>query len=212
MFRLTLLAAFGGLLLTGCQTSQIVVPERLAEHQPLAVAHHTDGSVSVGAYTTSDFWTVRADAPHAYGSAVTPAGAERYGFTLRLHDAALWEADCTTDARTDSSADPLVACTLTSAATDASWTLMLRQSKHGRAGGLLQRGTEIYEVRDTHHNGGGFDTRARTGFYFAQMGQIMGAIALGAQPEAWIQPSSDAEQASLLAMLSATLVVTDLRA
>lgn len=198
--------------LTGCQTSQIAVPGDLTAHQPLAVTHQSDGSVSVGAYTTSDFWTVRASAPHAYGEATTAAGAERYGFTLRLHDAPLWQADCTTDARSGATDDPLVACTLTSAASAAQWTLTMRQSAQGRAGGILQNGTEIYEVRDTHHNGSGFDTDARRGFYFGQMGQIMGAIALGARPEAWIQPRPDAEQASLLAMLSATLIVTDARA
>jgi hypothetical protein len=67
-------------------------------------------------------------------------------------------------------------------------------------------------VRGTNHNGSGFAEHDQTGYYVGQLGQIVTAIALGEQPEVWIQPCPDVQEATLLAMLSATLLVTDARA
>ncbi len=215
--RTALLAFAGVLLFTGCQTSQIAVPQNLDGHAPIAVIHTADGDIQMGAYTATGFWNVRADAPHAFGdgprAATSQAGAERYGFALMLGEHTLWNADCTKDAHVAHIDEALVACSLTSAR-DASqtWALTLRPGTDGALSGILNSGDAIYEVRSTDRNGSGFAEHEQTGFYVGEMGQIVSAIALGSNSEVWIQPSADLNRATLLAMLSATLLVTDARA
>ncbi len=215
--RTALFAFVGALLFTGCQTSQIAVPSGLDEHASLAVTHTESGDIQMGAYTATDFWNVRADAPHVFGEGVyastSQSGAERYGFSLTLGDHTLWNADCTKDARITDIAEALVACTL-SASNDADqqWTLTLRPDTHGALSGVANSGSTKLEVRSTDYNGSGFAEYDQTGYYVGQMGKIVSAIALGSTPEVWIQMSDDVNRTTLLAMLSATLLVTDARA
>lgn len=215
--RAALFAFVGVFLFTGCQTSQIAVPDNLDAHASLAVTHAESGDIQMGAYTATDFWNVRADAPQVFGeglyASTSQPGADRYGFSLTLGDHTLWNADCTKEARIPAIAEALVACTLTNTHDTAQkWTLTLRPDAHGALSGVMNSGDARLEVRSTDYNGSGFAEYDQTGFYIGQMGQIVSAVALGSNPEVWIQMSADVNHTTLLAMLSATLLVTDARA
>lgn len=211
-------SALAVLILAGCQSTRMHVPDALEAHPPLAVVRSDDGSTAtmkIGAYEAHSFWRIQAEAPRTLGSGaeavVSNAGSERYGFTLRLGESDLWEASCTTDAqRPNTGVDGLLACTVTAPGQpDDAWTLVLRPMGETRLAGVLQQGDARYEVRGTEQTASGFTARQQTGYYVGQAGHVLAAVDATEDGRVWIRPSTNVRETTLLAAVSAALLVTE---
>ncbi len=216
--RMLVASALALLIFTGCQSTQMPLPSTFEGSAPLEAtyANLPEGqTMTFGAYKAHSFWRIDTEAPRAVGSSdvalMARAGAQRYGFTLRLGDADMWNASCTTKAhRGDHDKTDLIACTLTSPlAQDDAWTLVLKPAADGRMTGVLQHNDEVYEVRGTDQTAAGITSRNQTGYLLGRAGHILACVELANSGRIWLRPSDDVHETTLLAALSATLLVTE---
>ncbi len=211
-------SAFALAAFTGCQSARMPIPATFEEQAPLAVeraASASDPYLRLGAYTAHNFWRIQAEAPRTLGSSqdalVSSAGAERYGFTLRLGTSDLWDAECSTDAHQNGNTQKdLIACTLTAhgEASDT-WTLVLQPMGESRLAGVLQQDDAVYEVRGTDQTIRGLTSRNQTGYLLGQSGSVLAAVDITEGGRVWLRPSSDVRETTLLAAVSAALLVTE---
>ncbi len=218
-FSRTLLASTLALIvLAGCQSTQMPVPATLDANAPLAVIRSDasgDATMKVGAYEAHSFWRIQAETPRTLGAGhdalVSQAGSERYGFTMRLGTTDLWDASCSTNAqRARGGASDLIACTVTAHGQPGdTWTLMLRPMGETRLAGVLQQGDTAYEVRGTNQTASGITSRSQTGYLVGHAGMVLAAVDVTEEGRVWLRPSNDVRETTLLAAVSAALLVTE---
>ena len=211
-------SALALLILAGCQSARMPIPETFADQTPLLVKRsdtQTDPVLRIGAYEAHSYWRIEAETPRASGTARAdrrgPAEAESYGFTLRLGNTDLWEASCTAEALTAGAAPTdRVTCTLTATNRTAdAWTLSLKPMTGARLAGVLHQGTESYQVYGTNQTKGGIPAWNQTGFLVGQGEEVMAALDLTEQGRLWMLTSTDVRQTTLLTALSAALIITE---
>lgn len=214
-------SALALLTFAGCQSARMPVPAVFESQAPLVAERGTtpgEPVLRLGAYQAHGFWRIEAGSPRASGSGdASDASAEsqRYGFTLRLGDTDLWQANCSSkEPRQDAVRTDLVSCTLTAhgEASDE-WTLVLYPMDDTRLAGMLRQDDAVYEVRGTDQAANALLSWKQTGYLMGQNGRLLAAVDLSDSGRVWMHTSTDVRETTLLTAASAALLLAeDIRA